>query len=160
MEHTTVMSDSQPNLQPASSIELDGLFGHLCASTGLYSKETFLSLYSCITRMVRDHHMFGFVLTRTLEDPSFETMAHALDHQPSLPLFRCNQPGLFPSDVGLSDQVGFLLVLTDRMCATLFWSAATHESFRLYEGGWTFHPGDTRTIVGSPVGGHAGRPAV
>lgn len=135
------------DIKPGAKIQLDGLFGHLCSSTGLYSKETFMSLYSCITRMVRDHRMSGFVMTRTLDDEAFETMVHALDNLPGLPLFRFNQPDLFPSETGICDQTGFLIVLTDRMCATLFWSAATHETFRLYDGGWTFHPGDSRTIA-------------
>jgi signal transduction histidine kinase len=128
-------------------LQLDGLFGHLCSSTGLYSKETFQSLYSCITRMVRDHHMPGFVMTRTLEDDSFEPMAQALEDIHGLPLFRVNQPDLFPGNTGICDQTGFLIVLTNRLCATLFWSAATHETFRMYNGGWTFHPGDSRTIA-------------
>ena len=138
------MSDIQSGLK---KLQLDGLFGHLCSSTGLYSKETFLSLYSCITRMVRDHRMSGFVITRTLEDESFETMAHALEGINGLPLFRFNEPDFFPSGTGICDQTGFLIVLTDRMCATLFWSAATHQTFRMYDGGWTFHPGDSRTIA-------------
>lgn len=138
------VSDSKPGLK---KIQLDGLFGHLCSSTGLYSKETFLSLYSCITRMVRDHRMPGFVMTRTLDDEAFETIAHALEDLPSLPLFRFNQPDLFPSSSGICDQTGFLIVLTDRLCAMIFWSATTHQTFRMYDGGWTFHPTDCRTIA-------------
>lgn len=137
----------QPQKSQPQKIQLNGLFGHLCSSTGLYSKETFLSLYSCITRMVRDHRMQGFVMTRTLDDEAFETVAHALEEMPGLPLFRFNQPDLFPSGTGICDQTGFLIVLTDRLCATLFWSAATHQTFRMYDGGWTFHPGDSRTIA-------------
>lgn len=138
------MSESRTGLK---KFQLDGLFGHLCSSTGLYSKETFQSLYSCITRMVRDHHMSGFVMTRTLEDDSFEPIAQALENIHGLPLFRFNQPDLFPGNTGICDQTGFLIVLTNRLCATLFWSAATHETFRMYNGGWTFHPGDSRTIA-------------
>ncbi len=138
---------SGPQKVQPINIQLDGLFGHLCSSTGLYAKETFLSLYSCITRMVRDHRMHGFVMTRTLGDEAFETMAHALEEIPGLPLFRFNQPDLFPSGAGICDQTGFLIVLTDRLCATVFWSAATHQTFRMYDGGWTFHPGDSRTIA-------------
>lgn len=134
--------------QGVKNIQLDGLFGHLCSSTGMYSRETFQSLYSCITRMVRDHRMPGFVITRTLDDEAFETMAHALDEIPELPLYRLNQPDLFPTGTGICDQTGFLIVLTSRLCATLFWSAATHATYRMYDGGWTFHPGDTRTIAG------------
>lgn len=129
------------------NVRLDGLFSHLCASTGLYSKETFLSLFGCITRIVRDHHLSGFVLTRTLEDVAFETVAHALDDLPKLPLYRFNQSNLFPVESGFEDRTGFLIVLTERLCATLFWSEATHDTFRMYTGGWTFHPGDTRTIA-------------
>ncbi len=92
--------------------------------------------------------MPGFVMTRTLDDEAFETMAHALDDIPELPLFRFNQPDLFPVDSGICDQTGFLMVLTNRLCATLYWSAATHATYRMYEGGWTFHPGDTRTLAG------------
>ncbi len=92
--------------------------------------------------------MPGFVITRTLDDDTFETMAHALDKMPELPLFRLNQPDLFPTGTGICDQTGFLIVLTNRLCATLYWSAATHATYRMYEGGWTFHPGDTRTIAG------------
>ena len=138
------MSDSRIGLK---KIQLDGLFGHLCSSTGLYSKETFESLYSCITRMVRDQHMPGFVITRTLDDDTFEPMAQALENVQGLPLFRLNQPRLFPADAGLCSQTGFLIVLTNRLCATLYWSATTQETFRMYNGGWTFHPGDSRTIA-------------
>ncbi len=138
--------------QGIKKIQLDGLFGHLCSSTGMYSRETFQSLYSCITRMVRDYRMPGFVMTRTLEDEAFETMAHALADIPELPLYRFNQPDLFPVESGICDQTGFLIVLTNRLCATLYWSAATHSTYRMYEGGWTFHPGDTRTLAGHLIG--------
>jgi signal transduction histidine kinase len=144
-------------------LQLQGLFGHLCASTGLYSKETFLTLYGCITRLVRDHRLSGFVMTRTLDDPAFETIAHALEDVPGLSLHRFNQAHLFqderispkarngsspmaPDDEG-SGRIGFLMMLTDRLCAGLFWSEATHDAFRLFEGGWTFHPADTRTMA-------------
>lgn len=147
-ERMESVSDIPPGVKNIQkNIQLDGLFGHLCASTGLYSKETFLSLYSCIIRMVRDQRLTGFVMTRTLEDAAFDTMVHALDELPGLPLFRLNQKDLFPSETGLGDQTGFLIVLTDRLCATLYWSAATNETFRMYDGGWTFHPGDTRTVA-------------
>jgi len=125
-------------------IQMDGLFRHLCSAVGMYSKETFLSLYSAITRMVRDQHLKGMVLTRTLGDPDFETMVQALDNMPDLPLYRLTEMG---SSLSGENQNGFLLVLTDQLCATLFWSSTTHHAYHLYEGGWTFHPGDTRTLV-------------
>jgi len=91
--------------------------------------------------------MPGFVMTRTLDDDAFEPMAQALEDVHGLPMFRFNQPNLFSSNTGICEQTGFLIVLTNRLCATLFWSAATHDTFRMYNGGWTFHPGDSRTIA-------------
>lgn len=128
-------------------VQLDGLLGHLSSSSGLYSKETFLSLYSCIIRMIRDHRMCGFVMTRTVGDESFETMAYALDGLPDLSFFRMDEPGMLPPESGISQETGLLLVLTDRLCVALYWSSQTQETFRMYEGGWTFNPGDVRTIV-------------
>ena len=98
--------------------QLDGLFGHLSCSSGLFSKETFLSLYSCITRMLRDHHqqLTGFVMTRTLGEDAFESMAYALDNLPQLPLYRMDE-----SPQGMRDETGFLIVMTNHLCATLYW---------------------------------------
>lgn len=138
-------------------INIDGLFGHLCSSTGLYSKETFHSLYSCITRMIRDHRLEGIALTRSGGDDTVETLAHALDGLPHLTLHRYDNWTELPESSGLTAETGFLLVLSNRMCATLFWTRATYDSFRMYEGGWTFHPGDTKTMAGHMVShiGHA-----
>lgn len=127
---------------PKPILQLDGLLGHLSCSSGLYAKDTFLSLYSCITRIIRDYQqqMKGFVLTSTLNDDAFETMAVALENVPNVPLFKLDE-------AVISENTGFLLVLTNRISATLFWSAETNETFRMYDGGWTFHPGDTRTVM-------------
>ncbi len=138
-------------------MKLDGLFGHLSSSTGLYSKETFLSLYSCITRMIRDQRLEGLVLTRTLEDEAFEAMTLSLENLPNVGLYQFNQTDDLPESAGISPQTGFLLVLTNRLCAALYWSAETNDTFRMYEGGWTFHPGDTKTIASHLVG-HLDRP--
>jgi signal transduction histidine kinase len=138
-------------LQNQQLVQLDGLLGHLSSCSGLYSKETFLSLYSCIIRMIRDHRMCGFVMTRTLGDESFDSMAYALDGLPDLSCYRLDEPSILPVESGISETTGFLLVLTDRLCVALYWSSQTQETFRMYEGGWTFHPGDVRTIVGHMI---------
>lgn len=143
--------DYSTQYQQKQLIQLDGLLGHLSACSGLYSKETFLSLYSCITRMIRDHRMKGFVLSRTLSDEAFDTMACALEGLPELSLFSMDhhegRPGILPQDCGISSGTGFLIVLTNRFCAALYWSCDTQETFRMYDGGWTFNPGDVRTIA-------------
>lgn len=91
--------------------------------------------------------MRGFVMTRTLADEAFATMAYALDALPDLLLFRMDEDNAFPVDCGISPSTGFLIVLTDRFCASLYWSCETEETFRMYEGGWTYNPADVRTIA-------------
>ena len=85
-------------------LQLDGLFGHLSCSNGLYAKDTFVNLYSCIAKMIRDHHLEGFALTSTLGDEEFDTAACALDNLRQLEFFRV--------DENVADKkIGFLLVL-------------------------------------------------
>ena len=131
----------------APSIALGELFTHLSSTTGLYSKETFLSLYGCLTRMIRDHHLQGVVLVRTLSDDAFEAMTCALEGQQDISLYRLEGPetGLSTKS-GLSDGTGFLLVLTNRLCAAVHWHTETSDTFKMYDGGWTFHPGDAKTL--------------
>lgn len=86
-------------------------------------------------------------MTRTLADEAFETMAYALDGLPDLSLFRLNEPGWLPPESGISAETGVLIVLTDRFCVALYWCSQTQDTFRLYEGGWTFNPGDVRTLA-------------
>lgn len=144
--------------KPAAPVpQLDGLFGHLSCSSGLFSKETFLSLYSCITRMLRDQQqqLTGFVMTRTLDEDAFESMACALDNLPQLPLYRMQE-----SPHGMREDTGFLIVMTNRLCATLYWSSETHDTFQMYEGGWTFHPADTKTLAAHLIHNLTAHPAI
>jgi signal transduction histidine kinase len=136
------------NLQQQNQLtNLDGLFGHLSSCSGLYSKETFLSLYGCITRLIRDNDMQGFILTRTLNDDAFSPMAFALAGRPKVPLFQLDPPGATLPESAIHKDTGFLIALTNRFCATLYWSPQSLDAFGLYKGGWTFHPADTRTVV-------------
>ncbi len=139
--------DYKTSIQPQQYLQLDGLLGHLSACSGLYSKETFLSLYSCIIRMIRDHHMRGFVLNRTLGDDAFDAMAVALEGLPDVSVFSLNESGSQSFELGTAKPTGFLVALTNRFCAALYWTSDTQETFRMFEGGWTFHPGDVRTMA-------------
>ena len=35
-------------------------------------------------------------------------------------------------------------MLTNQFCATVHWSTASQETYGMYDGGWTFHPGDSK----------------
>lgn len=128
-------------------VNLDGLFGHLSASSGLYSRETFLNLYSCIVRIIRQYHLKGMVFQRTLDDPDFRALSLALEQLPGVSsvavsdeaIRRC--PSLDP------EASGFLIVLTNQFCATVYWSTQSQETYGMFDGGWTFHPGDSKTIA-------------
>ncbi len=133
--------------KPVKKVQLEDLLSHLCCSTGLYSKETFMSLFSCITRMLRERPMEGVALLRTLDDEAFETMACAIENSPSISLNRFDDKESLPDSAGISEHTGFLMVLTNRMCALLYWSKETDDTYRMYQGGWTFHPGDTKTMA-------------
>lgn len=130
-----------------TSLQLDGLFGHLSCSDGLYARDTFINLFSCIARMIRDHHLEGFAIARTLGDDGFDTATLALDNLQKLKLIRVDETLEENPVAQVPNQLGFLLVLTNRLCAALYWSPETNETFSMYEGGWTFHPNDTKTIT-------------
>ncbi|MBX2860225.1 MAG: hypothetical protein KTR14_03255 [Vampirovibrio sp.] len=132
---------------PNRQTKLDGLLGHLCSCTGLYSKETFLSLYSCVTKLIRDQRMTGMALTRTLGDDSFEAMNLALTHVDGLTLTSLDGPEMFGTGSGVTPQTGMLVILADRLCMAMYWTTDKRATFKMYEGGWTFHPGDAKTIA-------------
>ena len=138
--------------QPFASLNLDDLMGHLSSTNGLYSKETFLGLYACITRMLRDYGPDGFVLTRTLNDPAFGALAYTVSGRDRCPVFCLDGFESSLLEAGLRPETGFLIVLTNRLCATVYWSVAADDAYRLYPGGWTFHPADTKTIASQMVG--------
>jgi signal transduction histidine kinase len=143
--------------QPFAALNLDDLMGHLSSTNGLYSKETFVGLYACITRMLRDYGPEGFVLTRTLNDPAFGALAYTVSGRDRCPVFCLDGYESSLIEAGLKPETGFLLVLTNRLCAAVYWSVAPDDSYRLYPGGWTFHPADTKTIACQMVGrlGHS-----
>lgn len=128
-------------------VNLDGLFGHLSASTGLYSRETFLSLYSCIVRLIRQYHLKGLVFHRILGDPEFATLQMALEDLPGIKVFGVSDEAVSRCQLLHPQGTGFLLVLTNQFCATVYWSTLSQDAYGMYDGGWTFHPGDTRTIA-------------
>lgn len=128
-------------------VNLDGLFGHLSASAGLYSRETFLSLYSCIVRIIRQYHLKGLVFHRVLEDADFATLNLILDQLPEIATFALDTGESDRCEALNSATTGFLVVLTNQFCATVYWSTISQKAYGVYDGGWTFHPGDSKTIA-------------
>lgn len=127
--------------------KLDGLLSHLSGNMGLYSRATFLNLFGSFIRMIRDQGLQGLVLTLTRGQEDFDLMTVALENLRGLELMRLD--GLEVAQQGniVSPEMGLLVVITDRLSGYLFWSTKTDDAFRMYQGGWTFHPGDTRTLA-------------
>jgi len=146
---------SSPSDAPKDDIlppltKLDGLFNHLASSFGHYSKETFASLYSSLTKLIREQHLSGLVMTRTLNDPDFLPMVTALANRDTIALHTFDDTdhhSALPASCGINQRTGFVIILTNRLCACLFWTVDARQSFQQYQGGWTFHPGDTKTIA-------------
>jgi signal transduction histidine kinase len=133
-------------LHPNSASALESLFGCLCDSNGLYAKETFLSLYSCLVRILREHRMTGFAVGHALGDTDFLTVTQGLQHIDNLRLLTLDELTEH-ADTTNKGKTGFLLILTDRLCGAIFWSSETYQTFRMYTGGWSFNPVDTRTLM-------------
>ncbi len=128
-------------------VNLDGLFGHLSSYSGLYSRETFLNLYSCIVRIIRQYHLKGMVFHRVLGDPDFNTLSVALGQRTDLETIAVTDEEAQRCSTLDKDHTGFVVVLTNQFCATVYWSRSSQESYGVYDGGWTFHPGDSKTIA-------------
>ncbi|MEM0951810.1 MAG: ATP-binding protein [Cyanobacteria bacterium P01_H01_bin.74] len=146
----------QPN--PSSLTEtnsLEALFACLCTSSGLYGKETFVGLYSCIVRLLREHRMTGFVLSQPLANTAFKRVTQGLQNVEGLQFIEMKPTPdasgvvspLSQSDQKTGSQAGFLLVLTNQLCAAVYWNPEPYDTFKMYTGGWTFNPNDTRTLV-------------
>lgn len=129
------------------TVNLDGLFGHLSASAGLYSRETFLNLYSCIVRLIRQYHLKGVVFHRLLDDADLVTLNMALEQLPDVATFAVCDEALESCPSLDKECNGFSIILTNQFCATLYWSTASQETYGMYDGGWTFHPGDSKTMA-------------
>ena len=141
------------------SAKLDGLFGHLSAYGGLYSRETFVNLYSCLVRIIRQYQLKGVVFQRFLGDSDFESVSLALEQLPGLSVYQIqsspatteHHAGGSRSNLGdpqwMIPETGFVLVLTNQLCAAVHWSTQTEAEFKMLDGGWTFNPKDSRTIA-------------
>ncbi len=134
--------------QPAEqAVNLDGLMGHLSASAGLYSRETFLNLVSCIVRLIRQYHLKGLVFHRFLGDGDFKTLGVALQQLPNITALEVTDEEIGRCLSLDSQNSGFLIALTNQFCATVYWSTVSQDTYGMFDGGWTFHPGDSKTIA-------------
>jgi signal transduction histidine kinase len=130
----------------------DGLINHLSSSSGLYSRATFLSLFGSVIRMVRDQRLKGLVLARTQRDEAFDVLLLPLETIDGLHVHRLEGPETVSETLGIGPSTHFLIVLTERVCTAIHWNQETEDYFHMIEGGWTFHPADTKTLATQLIG--------
>ncbi|MBK8190901.1 MAG: hypothetical protein IPK79_10680 [Vampirovibrionales bacterium] len=122
---------------------LEGIFAHLSACTGLYAKDTFENLLSCMIRMIREHRLQGLAICRTLGDERLEPIIDSLAGRPEMTIYRLDDA--FQEADAL--KLGFVIILTDRHCAAIHWRPDARQSLAMANGGWTFHPQDCRSLA-------------
>jgi signal transduction histidine kinase len=138
-------------ITPEPGHALDQVLHHLSGNTGLYSQATFLNLFACFIRIMRENNLSGTVLTLTQGQPEFELAKLGL--RPSDRIDHLDLDQRLSGDdkaqlhrIG-SSGLGLLVVMTDRLSAFLHWNTQTEQTFRLLQGGWSFHPADTKTLA-------------
>jgi signal transduction histidine kinase len=120
---------------------LSAILSRWCQTNGLYAKQTFISLFTCLIRMVREHRMAGLVITYAGD--GFEGLTDGLSTIPDV-----THTELTEDNLGNHSLLpGMLIILTDRLCCLLYWRPDTEPTFQLYEGGWTFHPAEVRHVA-------------
>jgi signal transduction histidine kinase len=118
---------------------------HWCQTNGLYAKQTFVSLFSCLLRMVREHRMTGLIVTHL--DEGFNGITDCLGAVPGI-----DYTPLAPTDFPPQDSQappGMVFILTDRLCCFLHWRPDGQPALDLFNGGWTFHPAEVRSLAES-----------
>jgi signal transduction histidine kinase len=144
---------------PFSPPKLNALFADLAAHQGLYCRSTFKHLAASLLRMVRDWHLQGLVICHNPQG-SFGELCRPLQHLEGLTLYTLNEPQQpapqpFAPSL-LSEHTGFLLIVTNRLSAALYWQhqdeglgvgLASGEGATIIQGGWSFQPMDVRSLA-------------
>ena len=150
------------NTNHHGSHPFDELLGQLSGHSGLFSQATFQNLVSSLTRLVRDQRLKGTVLIYTPAGTAdFETATIGLRGMQGIevislaPLVAAQLESLVErgqvsaggSSPLFSPKLGFILFLTERLGASVYWDTSTIETFQLAQGGWSFNPQDVKTLA-------------
>jgi|GEM_PF-1084612 len=123
----------------------DELMNQLAAHAGLFSRTTFHNIFGSLIRMVRDHNLEGVVILRTQNDETFDMLSMPLHNMMKLDVFKLDHAEI-PEQLS-SPNVGFIILLTNRLSASLHWNSETSQAFRMDQGGWSFNPGDVHSLA-------------
>ena len=126
--------------------KFDEMLHQLSAHTGLFSRATFQNIFGSLIRMVRDQHLNGVVILRTLKDETFDMLSLPLHNIMGLHVFNLDQCEAPLPESLASPTGGFLLLLSDKLSAAVHWNSETSQAFRMDQGGWSFNPADVRNL--------------
>ncbi|MFM7469284.1 MAG: sensor histidine kinase [Vampirovibrionales bacterium] len=152
----------------STPVAMQDYLQQICPAGGHYSRGTFNTLASCLLRMVRDQNFPGLLILHAPQDESIWSLTLGLEHRHTLklvPLLAHDEttseaPMVETQDhaeahVALDPQTRMLIILTNRLCGCLYWRtterlvtpAPMSGEDVMCEGGWTFHPADSKAFA-------------
>lgn len=135
-------------------ISIRELLGHL--NNGLYTRQTLVSLFRTFLENVIEDRLKAVVLMKIDNTDNIESVISRLNYSladvfiinTEANSFICGENFKFINiDSPLIDKEEFLVVLAEKFSATVYWSKMTSEIYGLYQGTWSFNPGDTRYLA-------------
>jgi signal transduction histidine kinase len=135
---------------PSFAFQFNTLLSQLATHTGLYTRQTFHNVLSCLVRLVRDKQLEGLIFHHSPSQlSSVESVLLPLLSSQKIQTISLTPylESLGSQQTIVSPSLGFMLFLTDRLTATVYWDTETYQSYKMDQGGWNFHPGDTKLLT-------------
>lgn len=135
-------------------ISIRELLGHL--NNGLYTRQTLVSLFRTFLENVIEDRLKAIVLMKIDNTDNIESIISRLNYSPadvfivnteSHQSFYGDRFNFIEIDSPLIAKEEFLVVLAEKFSATVYWSKGTSEIYGLYQGTWSFNPGDARYLA-------------
>lgn len=135
-------------------ISIRELLGHL--NNGLYTRQTLVSLFRTFLENVIEDRLKALILMKIDNTDNIDSVISRLNYSPADVFVFNTEPGSFiygdnfhflNIDSPLIEKEEFLVILSDKFSATVYWSNMTSEIYGLYQGAWSFNPGDARYLL-------------
>ncbi|MGD9580220.1 MAG: PAS domain-containing sensor histidine kinase [Vampirovibrionia bacterium] len=135
-------------------ISIRELLGHL--NNGLYTRQTLVNLFRTFLETTLEDRLNAVVLMKIDNTDNIESIISRLNYSQGNVFVFNQEPGSFiysdkfkflKIDSPLIEKEEFLVILSEKFSATLYWSNMTSELYGLHQGAWSFNPGDARYMT-------------
>lgn len=135
-------------------ISIRELLGHL--NNGLYTRQTLVNLFRTFLETTLEDRLKAVVLMKIDNTDNIESIISRLNYSHGRVFVFNQEPGSFiysdkfkflTIDSPLIEKEEFLVILSEKFSATLYWSNMTSELYGLHQGAWSFNPGDARYMT-------------